>query len=159
MVTPLWPKIAQVRFLACKVCKYKTVNTICTLTCVCVCVCVRVVILYPDCECNEHGAQDNRCDTAGQCSCHANVTGLKCDRCVSDTFNLSSGNGCEPCNCHSGGSSTPQCNVVTGVCVCKTGVMGLKCDQCAPGYYGLDDDGCKSKFKQCTKKIVFRFHL
>uniref|UniRef100_A0A1I7SML4 BMA-LAM-1 n=1 Tax=Bursaphelenchus xylophilus TaxID=6326 RepID=A0A1I7SML4_BURXY len=80
----------------------------------------------------------------GQCNCQPNVVGLHCDRCEDGYFNLTSGNGCEQCDCELIGSVNQTCDVITGLCHCKPGVSGRRCDQCSPYHFGLNSDGCKS---------------
>ena len=42
---------------------------------------------------------------------------------------------------------TSDCELnANGVCRCPIGVVGDKCDQCKNMYWGLDQNGCKSKF-------------
>ena len=81
-----------------------------------------------------------------------------CEKCAEGFFNISSGEGCESCDCNELGSEGKSCDLVTGQCLCKKGVTGkkchhpqkipkksvsgLQCDQCMPNHYGLDTDGC-----------------
>ncbi|OZC06693.1 hypothetical protein X798_06324 [Onchocerca flexuosa] len=97
------------------------------------------------CHCNTFGAiDDGRCDNiTGKCECRKNVDGIMCEKCVDGYFNITSGQGCQVCDCDLLGSEGIQCDAHTGQCVCKPGVTGLKCDKCAPNYFGLDLNGCK----------------
>ncbi|VDN56935.1 unnamed protein product [Dracunculus medinensis] len=79
----------------------------------------------------------------GQCDCQPHVIGLRCDQCEPGYFNLSSGAGCQECNCDPLGSINSTCDISTGKCLCKTGVTGQRCDQCAVQHYGFDSEGCK----------------
>jgi laminin gamma 1 len=79
----------------------------------------------------------------GQCDCQPNVQGLRCDQCNPGFFNLTSGTGCQDCECDPLGSTNTTCNLVTGQCTCKPGVTGRKCDQCAERHFGFSAEGCE----------------
>uniref|UniRef100_A0A0N5ATM8 Laminin subunit alpha n=1 Tax=Syphacia muris TaxID=451379 RepID=A0A0N5ATM8_9BILA len=97
------------------------------------------------CHCDHYGSiGDGHCNNVtGKCECHPNVEGNMCEKCVDGFFNISSGIGCQECNCDAKGSEEKRCDILTGQCECKPGVTGLKCDMCAPKHYGLDENGCK----------------
>lgn len=59
-------------------------------------------------------------------------------------FNLTSGNGCEECDCDSLGSVNDTCEVSSGQCHCKPGVIGRRCDKCASRHFGFSSGGCQS---------------
>uniref|UniRef100_A0A0R3RV14 Laminin EGF-like domain-containing protein n=1 Tax=Elaeophora elaphi TaxID=1147741 RepID=A0A0R3RV14_9BILA len=81
-------------------------------------------------------------------------------------FNLTSGSGCQECNCDVLGSVNSTCDVLTGQCLCKSGVMGRRCDQCEPQHYGFGIDGCEpcncevigSESPQCDVITVFEIN-
>uniref|UniRef100_A0A914Z8T6 Laminin EGF-like domain-containing protein n=1 Tax=Panagrolaimus superbus TaxID=310955 RepID=A0A914Z8T6_9BILA len=85
-----------------------------------------------------------RCHSlTGQCECWPHVIGRSCDSCEKGFYNITSGIGCQQCECDPIGSENGFCDSVTGKCKCKPGVTGLKCDQCAREYYGFNFEGCQ----------------
>ncbi|ETN73227.1 laminin EGF-like protein [Necator americanus] len=97
------------------------------------------------CHCNIYGSiEDGKCNNVtGKCECRDNVDGTMCEKCADGFFNITSGTGCQACECDPLGSDGDICDLHSGQCVCKPGVTGLKCDQCQPNHYGLDEEGCK----------------
>lgn len=85
------------------------------------------------------------CDpVSGKCACLPNVGGRQCNRCDPGYWNLDSGNGCEPCDCHRTGSTNYTCMERGGQCQCKPGVTGRRCDICQPFYFGFSETGCQA---------------
>ncbi|XP_032771366.1 usherin [Rattus rattus] len=100
------------------------------------------------CNCNPSGTVDGdiTCHhNSGQCSCKANVIGLRCDRCSFGFKFLRSLNadGCEPCHCNLHGSVNQLCDPLSGQCVCKKEAKGLRCDACRENFYGLPWSACE----------------
>ncbi|XP_062523104.1 uncharacterized protein LOC134197769 [Corticium candelabrum] len=95
------------------------------------------------CLCNVTGSETSAggsCNaTTGQCTCKANVKGLKCDTCKTGFFNLQASDvdGCEPCNCNVDGSTAASMGACNdgGHCDCKANVVGLKCDTCQHEFF------------------------
>ncbi|CAD6199317.1 unnamed protein product [Caenorhabditis auriculariae] len=79
----------------------------------------------------------------GQCDCLPNVAGLQCDECARGFYNISSGIGCQACDCDLLGSENETCDLSTGQCNCKPGVTGKRCDQCSPYHFGFSVNGCQ----------------
>ncbi|KAJ8404448.1 hypothetical protein AAFF_G00337150 [Aldrovandia affinis] len=99
------------------------------------------------CSCNPAGTAGPIEDChphSGQCFCLSHVTGQYCGHCMAGYFNLSSGLGCERCNCNPIGSSSPACHPITGQCVCHPGVEGSSCDSCRKGFFGFSSRGCRA---------------
>ncbi|XP_059533348.1 usherin [Myotis daubentonii] len=101
------------------------------------------------CNCNTSGTEDGdvTCHPhSGQCTCKANVIGLRCDRCSFGFKFLRSfhDGGCEPCRCNPFGSVSKLCDPLSGQCECKAEASGLRCDTCREHFYGLDITGCKA---------------
>lgn len=101
------------------------------------------------CNCDKAGTVNGSfmCDkSTGQCPCKADVTGLRCNRCVSHTYNLTTRNllGCEMCDCDPLGTLPGTvCNQINGQCVCLLHREGRKCDKCKPG------KKIRTNFKSC----------
>ncbi|XP_074833632.1 laminin subunit beta-3 [Carettochelys insculpta] len=103
-----------------------------------------------ECACNILGTRrDAPCnDETGGCFCLPNVVGANCDQCSANHWKLTSGQGCEPCNCDPRNSFSPQCNQFTGQCQCREGFMGRTCsaaqqEVCPDGSYGDVRTGCR----------------
>ncbi|XP_028177669.1 laminin subunit gamma-1 isoform X2 [Ostrinia furnacalis] len=100
------------------------------------------------CECHEAGTQESpegppMCDgLTGYCSCRPHVIGRNCDKCEDGYYNIDSGEGCIPCDCHLEGSYNATCNPYTGQCYCKPGIDGKHCDHCRAYHYGFSGTGC-----------------
>ncbi|XP_044634873.1 multiple epidermal growth factor-like domains protein 9 [Equus asinus] len=95
------------------------------------------------CNCSVVGSLDvNRCNqTTGQCECHPDYQGLRCETCK-ESFYLNRTSGlCLPCDCSPHGSLSMSCNS-SGKCQCKLGVTGSTCDRCQDGYYDFSKNGC-----------------
>eukprot|EP00794_Sanderia_malayensis_P006149 gene6149-6855_t len=118
-----------------------------------------------ECVCNKYGSDSTAegvCDpSTGQCSCLKHVAGIKCDKCEPGYWSLSSGKGCQSCNCDKNGSLEAQCNQLDGQCRCRTGFGGRTCSDCQDYFWGNPKTtGCKaclcnpagSKDLQCDRK-------
>ncbi|CAL4069011.1 unnamed protein product [Meganyctiphanes norvegica] len=100
------------------------------------------------CRCNSYGTVAERygppvCDqVTGQCQCRPHVIKQHCDKCEEGYWNLTSGVGCEACDCDRTGAINGTCSEETGQCFCREGVTGRRCDTCMPHHYGFSDKGC-----------------
>ncbi|NXH12513.1 LAMB3 protein, partial [Bucco capensis] len=101
------------------------------------------------CSCNSLGTrQDMPCDDeTGKCFCLPNVVGNNCDQCAAQHWDMGSGQGCQPCDCHPQGSHSPHCNQFTGQCPCREGFTGRTCSAvqqqlCPDRHYGDVQVGC-----------------
>ncbi|KAG8228153.1 hypothetical protein J437_LFUL002807 [Ladona fulva] len=117
------------------------------------------------CFCEDCGTE--HCDShSGQCICHHNVIGEKCDRCAINHWGYSSCEGCSACDCKAASESSQcddftgqckcrpacgckseysigvGCNAETGQCECLPGVIGEKCDHCPHRWVLIEDQGC-----------------
>ncbi|XP_035202771.1 laminin subunit beta-3 isoform X3 [Oxyura jamaicensis] len=124
------------------------------------------------CSCNVLGTrQDMPCDDeTGQCSCLPNVVGTDCDQCAAEHWDMASGRGCRPCDCHPGGSLSTHCNQFTGQCSCREGFTGrtcsaaqqeqacpdrhygnvrVGCTECNCDFQGTEDAGCDKSTGRC----------
>ncbi|XP_064894739.1 laminin subunit beta-3 isoform X4 [Columba livia] len=123
------------------------------------------------CTCNVLGTQQNvPCDDeTGRCACLPNVVGNDCDQCAGEHWDMGSGRGCRPCDCHPRGSRSPHCNQFTGQCQCQEGFTGrtcsamqeqvcpdrhygdvrLGCTECDCDFQGTEDMGCNKTTGQC----------
>ncbi|XP_071844628.1 laminin subunit alpha-2-like isoform X3 [Apostichopus japonicus] len=87
-----------------------------------------------DCGCFTRGTIDSSdvCNTTtGQCPCKMATTNRECDLCLAGYFNLSAENpnGCTECGCDVGGSTSLECDRVTGECRCRRSVTGRQCSR------------------------------
>ncbi|XP_058264408.1 laminin subunit beta-4 isoform X2 [Hemibagrus wyckioides] len=105
------------------------------------------------CSCDQQGTDMTKCplgspcicdEVTGQCPCRRGVVGIRCDRCEDGYWNLNRQSGCQPCNCHTGHSSSNLCDKVTGQCPCETGYGGKQCQECAANHFGNPDIQCIS---------------
>ncbi|KAM6044565.1 laminin subunit beta-3 isoform 2-T2 [Chlamydotis macqueenii] len=101
------------------------------------------------CTCNVLGTrQDMPCDDeTGRCFCLPNVVGNDCDQCAAEHWDMGSGRGCRPCDCHPHGSRSLRCNQFTGQCPCREGFTGRTCSAaqeqgCPDRHYGDVRAGC-----------------
>ncbi len=77
-------------------------------------------VLSSGCMCHLVGSSRQRCvdglcecdRVSGQCPCLPGVVGQHCDRCAPNTWNINSGKGCQPCQCHPDHSYTSSCDLV-----------------------------------------------
>ncbi|KAK4877319.1 hypothetical protein RN001_009825 [Aquatica leii] len=97
-----------------------------------------------------------------QCRCLPNVTGINCDQCTKDHYDIFSGRGCTQCrprcdqcaankyksgdvcancNCDINGSKNLQCDR-NGYCICQKNVEGKQCERCKENMYSIKE-GCK----------------
>ncbi|NWI49903.1 LAMB3 protein, partial [Calyptomena viridis] len=123
------------------------------------------------CTCNALGTrQDMPCDDeTGRCFCLPNVVGNDCDQCAAEHWEMGSGQGCQPCDCHPRGSRSPHCNQFTGQCPCREGFTGrtcsamqeqlcpdrhyrdvrVGCTECDCDFQGTEEVGCDKATGQC----------
>uniref|UniRef100_A0AAR2J1Y6 Laminin, beta 2 (laminin S) n=1 Tax=Pygocentrus nattereri TaxID=42514 RepID=A0AAR2J1Y6_PYGNA len=105
------------------------------------------------CTCNFLGTERSQClsrddclcqRSTGQCQCLPRVTGLTCDHCAPNYWNLASGRGCEPCGCEPNNAYTSACNEFTGQCQCRDGFGGRTCRDCQENYWGDPRNQCRA---------------
>lgn len=95
------------------------------------------------CSCSSQGTAGSCDPQTGSCACLPGVVGPDCSQCAPGYFNMTAGEGCQPCRCNPVGTADPalQCNSM-GACECREGTAGTKCDSCLLGYYWSEDEGC-----------------
>lgn len=93
------------------------------------------------------GSNGVSCDDQGNCQCHDNFVGERCDQCQEGFYNFPN---CEECNCNPAGvvAAFAGCGSVPAgqLCECKERVEGRICDKCKPLFWNLhptNPDGCE----------------
>ncbi|NXX86717.1 LAMA5 protein, partial [Urocolius indicus] len=80
-----------------------------------------------ECSCDAVGSVENACGPQGQCPCHSNYAGLRCDQCAPGYYGYPS---CLPCQCSASSSQHGTREPAAGQYKHQTGVMGQRCDRC-----------------------------
>ena len=57
-------------------------------------------------------------------------------RCIENYWNISTGKGCQDCNCNPAGSQSLSCDLIMGQCQCRPGFQGTRCHLCKENHYG-----------------------
>uniref|UniRef100_A0A1I8HAT8 Laminin, beta 2 (laminin S) n=1 Tax=Macrostomum lignano TaxID=282301 RepID=A0A1I8HAT8_9PLAT len=120
---------------------------------------------------DDGGTQFFDCEKlGGQCACLPNVirkpdpvevsklgSSRTCSECAPDHYGFGRfpNEGCKACNCSELGSSSTQCDIVSGRCPCTRPVIsGRKCDSCIKGYWLFpvcDKCSCNGLAEDCDK--------
>ncbi|XP_008282825.1 laminin subunit alpha-2 isoform X4 [Stegastes partitus] len=88
-----------------------------------------------DCHDNLDLSVPGSCDPiTGQClRCRQGYGGLACNSCGEGYYgDAITAKNCQPCQCHTNGSVSEDCNKETGQCACRENVVGRQCDECMP---------------------------
>lgn len=96
-----------------------------------------------ECACSANGSLSEFCDpVSGLCPCKPNVQGEQCDSCQPGFYlpDPSSNAGCQACGCDVGGSTSSECDEVTGMCPCRPGIAGRACSEVQEDYFVRDLD-------------------
>ncbi|KAM7303910.1 laminin subunit gamma-1 isoform X2 [Ixodes scapularis] len=110
------------------------------------------------CDCNDNvdpNAVANCNTTTGEClKCIYKTAGFHCEKCLpghyGDALAVPKGD-CKPCSCSGLGSTSDQCDPVSGQCPCRPNVAGRECGQCREGTWNLEGgQGCE----QCGCHLV-----
>lgn len=91
-----------------------------------------ILILFSlGCECDPRGSISECCDQVeGQCVCHPEVVGRRCDHCKAGFWGFPD---CRPCEC---GGHSETCHGETGACVnCREHTTGVRCERSSFNLY------------------------
>ncbi|XP_008282870.1 laminin subunit alpha-2 isoform X9 [Stegastes partitus] len=97
-----------------------------------------------DCHDNLDLSVPGSCDPiTGQClRCRQGYGGLACNSCGEGYYgDAITAKNCQPCQCHTNGSVSEDCNKETGQCACRENVVGRQCDECMTQTHGLATGG------------------
>ncbi|KAK2856042.1 hypothetical protein Q5P01_004777 [Channa striata] len=97
-----------------------------------------------DCHGNLDLSTPGSCDPiTGQClHCRQGYGGAACDSCAEGYYgDAITAKNCQPCQCHTNGSLSEDCNKETGQCQCRENVVGRQCDECMPQTHGVTTVG------------------
>ncbi|KAM3603056.1 uncharacterized protein V6R79_015876 [Siganus canaliculatus] len=97
-----------------------------------------------DCHGNLDLSMPDSCDPiTGQClRCRQGYGGVACDSCSEGYYgDAITAKNCQPCQCHTNGSVSEDCNKQTGQCQCRENVVGRHCDECMPQTHGITTGG------------------
>ncbi len=123
------------------------------------------------CDCDPIGSQSSSsCDSiTGQCVCHENVIGRRCDQCAEGTYSLNSSHveataaaaRCVACDCDPKGvpaanRQTEKEKVIScdtgGNCgPCRANVTGQRCDSCLENHYKEIHADLNGDFYECPR--------
>lgn len=112
------------------------------------------------CTCDARGTLENEgCDKrTGECTCKRNVQGRHCNQCLPHFYGLSDSdpNGCKPCECDVGGSSSTQCDSISGQCPCLPHTSGRTCSLPEQSFFSgsLDHMVYEAELSNCTNCLV-----
>ncbi|XP_076245323.1 wing blister [Calliopsis andreniformis] len=100
--------------------------------------------LIPGGSCEPCACSGGPCDQeTGRClECRGNTEGWKCDKCKPAHYGNPLEQNCLPCDCDPLGSSSNECNEISGQCPCKPLFEGRDCSSCIEGY-GNVTAGCR----------------
>ncbi|GFO36641.1 laminin subunit alpha-2, partial [Plakobranchus ocellatus] len=89
-------------------------------------------------------------------ACPPGYQGVRCERCAPGYYGNPQkvGDNCKPCRCNPEGSTSRECDPISGQCPCLSGISGRTCEVCTDLTAGVQSGRCVSCYTGCTGVLL-----